>query len=147
MVQFIEAPTRNDALLDLVISNHVELITNVQIKEHLGSSDHNMISFDVRFRQEIHTGKIKTLYFKRANFPRMRAALQDLDWGGILASRNTEQKCEFLKKTVWDLTAKYIPMGNKFKRLKIKPLWLTAKVKKAINYRKELLKNIKMKEH
>ena len=47
MVQFIEAPTRNDALLDLIISNHAELITNVQIKEHLGSSDHNMISFDV----------------------------------------------------------------------------------------------------
>ena len=42
MVQFIEAPTRNDALLDLVISNHADRITNVQIKEDLGSSDHNM---------------------------------------------------------------------------------------------------------
>lgn len=39
MVQFIEALTRNDALLDLVISNHAELVTNVRIKEHLGSSD------------------------------------------------------------------------------------------------------------
>ena len=40
----------------------------------------------------------------------MRAALQDLDWEGKLASMETEQKCK--------LTAKYIPMGNKFKRLK-----------------------------
>ena len=46
-VQFIEAPTRNDALFDLVISNHAELITDVHIKEHLDSSDHNMILFDV----------------------------------------------------------------------------------------------------
>ena len=45
MVQLIEAPSRNDALLVLAISNHAERITNVQIKEHLGSSDHNMISF------------------------------------------------------------------------------------------------------
>lgn len=35
MVQFIEALTRNNALLDLVISNHAVLITNVHIT-HLG---------------------------------------------------------------------------------------------------------------
>ena len=72
--------------------------------------------------KKTHTGKIKTLNFKKANFPRMRAALQDLDWEGILASMSTEQKWEFFKKTVWDLTAKFIPMGNKFKGLKIKPM-------------------------
>ena len=88
-----------------------------------------MISFDVSCKQKIHTGKIKTLNFKRANFPRMRAALQDLDREGILALMNTEQKWEFFKKTVCQLTTKYIPMGNKFKRLKIKPMWLTVKVK------------------
>ena len=91
MVQLIEAPTRNDALLDLVISNHAERITNVQIKEHLGSSDHNMILFDVSCKQKPHTGRIKTLNFKRAHFPRMRAALQDLDCQRILASMGTDR--------------------------------------------------------
>ncbi|CAI9617149.1 unnamed protein product [Staurois parvus] len=49
---------------------------------------------------------------------------------------NTTQKWEFFKKTVCEHTAKYIPMGNKFKRLKIRPMWLTAKVKKAIDNKK-----------
>ena len=82
----------------------------------------------------------KTLNCKRANLPRMRAALQDLDWEGILALMSTEQKWEFFKKTLCKLTAKYIPMGNTFKRLKIKPMWLTAKVKKAINNKKSVFK-------
>ena len=56
---------------------------------------------------------------------------------------NTEQKWEFFKKTVCDLTAKYIPMGNKFKRLKIKPMWLTAKVKQAINNKKRAFEKYK----
>ena len=129
MLQFIEAPTRNYALLDLVISSHAELINNVHIKEHLGSSDHNMISFNVSCKQKKHTGNTKTLNFKRANFPRMRAAPQDLDWKGILASMGTEQKWEIFKKTLCKLIAKYIPMDNTFKRLKIKPMWLQPKLK------------------
>lgn len=40
---FVESPTRSEAFLDLVITNNAELITNVDIKENLGSSEHNMI--------------------------------------------------------------------------------------------------------
>lgn len=61
MVQFIEALTRNNALLDLVISNYAELITNVHIKENLGSSDYNVISFNVSCKQQAHTGNIRHL--------------------------------------------------------------------------------------
>ncbi|CAI9607944.1 unnamed protein product, partial [Staurois parvus] len=49
---------------------------------------------------------------------------------------NITQKWEFFKKTVCEHTAKYIPMGNKFKRLKIKPMWLTAKAIKATDNKK-----------
>ncbi|CAI9617687.1 unnamed protein product, partial [Staurois parvus] len=49
---------------------------------------------------------------------------------------NTTQKWEFFKKTVCEHTAKYIPMGKKFKRLKPMIMWLTAKVKKAIDNKK-----------
>ncbi|CAI9552682.1 unnamed protein product [Staurois parvus] len=41
-----------------------------------------MISFIVSCKQRAHTGKIKMLNFKSANFPRLRAALQDLRLGG-----------------------------------------------------------------
>ncbi|CAI9554144.1 unnamed protein product [Staurois parvus] len=77
-----------------------------------------MMSCNVSFKQAVHTRKIKTLYFKRTHFPRLRAAVRDIDWERILALMNTEQKWEFFKTTVCEHTAKYISMGNKFKRLK-----------------------------
>ena len=81
----------------------------------------------------------KTSFFYIAENYRLYVAL---DWEGILAPMNTEQKWEFFKKTVYELTTKYVPMGNKFKRLKIKPMWLTVKVKKAINNKKIAFKEI-----
>ena len=140
MVQFVDTPTRKDALLDLVISNQAELVTNIHIKEHLGNSDHNMISFNLSVKQHAHTGKTKTLNFRRANFPMLRAALQHIDWEGMFAQKNTEQKWESFKSVVHTHTEQYIPVSNKFKRLKVKPMWLTSSVKKAIKNKKRAFK-------
>jgi len=42
-------PTRGEAVLDLVLSSDPDLATNVEIISELGSSDHNVVSFDIRF--------------------------------------------------------------------------------------------------
>ena len=46
--QLINQPTRLDAVLDLVISNRPENISNIKIGDGLGSSDHNIITFDLQ---------------------------------------------------------------------------------------------------
>lgn len=81
MVQYIVASIKNAALLDLLISNTAEPITNVHLKENLNSSGHNIISLILSCEGE-HTGKIKTPNFDRENFPISRTLLQDLE--GIL---------------------------------------------------------------
>lgn len=45
--QLVEALTRTNALLDLVISNNTELISDMEITENLGTSEHKVITFEV----------------------------------------------------------------------------------------------------
>lgn len=40
MEQLVESPSRNTTVLDLVITNNADLITEVKIKESIGNSDH-----------------------------------------------------------------------------------------------------------
>ena len=54
---------------------------------------------------------MKNVVFYNPKNYRVYAAL---DWEGILASMDTEQKWEFFKKNVCEHTAKYIPIGNTF---------------------------------
>ena len=46
LLQLINEPTSLDAVLDLVISYPPENISNTKICDGLGSSDHNIITFD-----------------------------------------------------------------------------------------------------
>lgn len=64
MGQFIEGPNRNDALLNLLISHNVELITDV--KRKLGNSDHNIISFNLSYKntkRQKHLILRETIFF------------------------------------------------------------------------------------
>ena len=40
-------PTRGESVLDLILSREPELVSNVEVKEKLGNSDHNMLTFQV----------------------------------------------------------------------------------------------------
>ena len=47
MFQMVDAPTRNNALLDLLITNNTDLITDVEIRGNLGNSNHRSIGFSI----------------------------------------------------------------------------------------------------
>ena len=45
LTQHVLEPTRATRILDIVLSSQKELVDNVEIKEPLGSSDHNQMHF------------------------------------------------------------------------------------------------------
>ena len=45
LTQHVLEPTRATRVLDIVLSSQKELVDNVEIKEPLGSSDHNQLHF------------------------------------------------------------------------------------------------------
>ena len=127
--QMVDAPTRNNALLDLLITNNTGLITDVEIRGNLGNSDHGSIRFSINHTNRKHKGNTKTLDFKRANFPKLRSLLKDFKWDKILGTKNMEEKRECFKRILNKGISQCIPMGNKFKRANKSPGWLNSNVK------------------
>lgn len=72
MCQFVDAPTRNNALLNLLITNNIDLI----IRDNLGNRDHRVITFFHMKRR--HEGSARTFIFKRANFSKWGPILHDI---------------------------------------------------------------------
>jgi len=46
LTQFIDKPTRGSALFDLLLSNDPNMVEEVEVREHLGASDHNIVCQD-----------------------------------------------------------------------------------------------------
>ena len=49
--QHVLEPTRATRILDIMLSSQKELVDNVNIKEPLGSSDHNQMHFNIKKNQ------------------------------------------------------------------------------------------------
>jgi hypothetical protein len=41
LLQHVQEPTRENNVLDLVLSSTEGVVDNLEVKEHLGNSDHN----------------------------------------------------------------------------------------------------------
>ena len=47
LTRSIDTPTRGDAILDLVISNCSKNLMDIDVCDRLGSSDHNIVNFNL----------------------------------------------------------------------------------------------------
>ena len=52
LTQHVLEPTRATRILDIVLSSQKELADNVEIKEPLGSSDHNQMHFNINVKSD-----------------------------------------------------------------------------------------------
>ena len=64
LTQHVLEPTREENVLDIVLSLQKELVDNVKIHEPLGNSDYNQIHFDINVKSESknkkHIGETST---------------------------------------------------------------------------------------
>ena len=52
LTQHMLEPTREENVLDLILSSQNVLVDNVKIHEPLGNGDHNQIHFDIKVKSE-----------------------------------------------------------------------------------------------
>ena len=52
--QHVTQPTRLDSILDLVITSNPDTIDEVVVLAHLGTSDHNMLSWETNYYMSNH---------------------------------------------------------------------------------------------
>ena len=77
--QFVDKPMRGSAVLDLLLSNNPNMVEEVEVGEHLGASDHNIVCAKILLRVRVQDSRVRLLDFRKANFEGMRRELGDVD--------------------------------------------------------------------
>eukprot|EP00061_Rhincodon_typus_P006812 g27836.t1 len=95
--QFMVGPTGKQTVLDLVMCSEADLIRELNGKELLEGSDHNMIEFTLQFKRKKVELDVMVLQLNKGNYRSMREELTRIDWERSLAGKTVEQQWqEFL---------------------------------------------------
>ena len=79
VTQHVLEPTRATRILDIVLSSQKELVDNVEIKEPLGSSDHNQMHFIINVKSDKPKVKQCRRDFRKGNYKEIRKRLTLID--------------------------------------------------------------------
>lgn len=108
MEQLVQFPTRKSNILDLIFSNNVDLITNIETIVNSGISDHNTIEFTLGYDLEapnsmvskgmnIRESKLAEMDVDKASeedWQRINVGLSKVNWNDELLGLNTEESLE-----------------------------------------------------
>jgi len=109
LTQHVLCLTRCDTILDLVFSREPELVSDLEVINNLGDSDHNMILFTIHLLCNDHADIKKLRNYRRGDFVRINQCLSDTDWDDYLNS-NSEISWNRFRDLLLDLVNRYVPM-------------------------------------
>lgn len=140
LTQHVKEPTRERNILDLVITTHEDLISSLDVREHLSTSDHKML--DIRISANYTQCKSQTLMydFKNANFDNLRASLSDLH-GKLSGINDPSELWESFKLSVLENQNLHIPMKPKSEK-HTSPPWFNRNIGNELK-RRNLLYTLK----
>ena len=65
--QYIEEPTREQAILDWVLCNEKGLVGNLVVREPLGTGDHKMVEFFIKVDSDVVDSETRVLNLNKGN--------------------------------------------------------------------------------
>ena len=107
-------PTRNENTLDLVFSNDMYSICDLQSLPPLGNSDHCIVYFTTTINPPLSSGDSKVINksrcWRRANFDAINFELSLINWNSIFQfCFNVHQCYDTFINILNDLCDKYVP--------------------------------------
>jgi len=136
--------TRDNSILNLVISREPDLVSNVSVIENLGNSDHNMVKFTVHHISSVKSSKIHHRDYSRGNYQQINNYLSTVDWSSLMSGSVNECWTQF-KQIVLDLEQKYIPLKPTTRIAKHK--WMTHKALWLVRRKHRIYTRYKDKQH
>ena len=134
--QYVREPTRGPNILDLIFSNQENLVSDVQVREHLATCDHNMINFVINSQNNPVKETIYVPDFSKANYDGMKKAIDSITLNGATAD---EMWLSFKNQFIYHQN-RFIPLRKKITNYNHKAAWYTPKITKAIRNRNRLYK-------
>ena len=122
LAQCVEEPTRGENILDLVLTTNDNLLENVTVREPLGSSDHNMVQFEVAIHTDPELWKTTYVDYRHGRYRKMRTYLKEVKWTEELNKGPTiEAKWNIFKRYLETAVNKFVP--TKTRKKKRQPQW------------------------
>ena len=96
--QLVLSPTRENNLLDLVLTNQPDLILDVTVVDNLPLTDHDAVKFTLCAADALQTPCKRTLYnYKRANLSSLLDTLSHIPWTIIESANDIEDSWQQFK--------------------------------------------------
>ena len=122
LTQHVLEPRRATRVLDIVLSSQKELVDNVNIKEPLGSSDHNQMHFNINIKSDRTKVKQCRRDFGKGNHKEIRKSLALIDWNDKMKNKTATECWNILRGELDSAIDSYVPMKKQGKRSKKKHL-------------------------
>jgi ribonucleases P/MRP protein subunit RPP40 len=155
LIQLVDNPTRENNILDLVLTSDSSIISNVTVGEPFESSDHQIIRWQLIGITNMIKNNVANFNYFKADYHEIRTWIQEQNWNTKLIGKGLENSWNLIKSDLILARNKFVP---KFKKRKSKCKWVTrqavkcrkAKVKAWNNYIKsgrnrELYETYKLK--
>src|SRR6266568_4819827 len=124
LFQHVDEPTRGKNILDLVLTSEENMIENLSVGERFGTSDHQIIRWNMLACKEIQK-EIKSFNYNKGDYDNMRVEAGLIKWNEVVTGNNVESDWSRLKKNFEQMRKKFIPFKNsKIKQSK----WITRSV-------------------
>jgi len=123
--QSADSPTREGAILHLVLGNEPGLVANVSVGEQFGNSDHNSISFTVLMGKDKCSPQVKMLNWGKANYKNVRQELMNVHWGQMFEGKSASGMWEAFKCKLIEIQDRHVPVRMRDKYGKFREPWLT----------------------
>ena len=139
--QAITEPTRVESsnTLDLLLTNTLNSINDINVGETLSNSDHNIIRFRYNFayRSKPKDNLMTVPDYKKGNYDKMRIKLNSINWGEIFNCKDAHEMWEIFINIINELKIECIPQKIKRKLTKHKPLWFNRNIQTKLKDKKK----------
>jgi len=116
LTQMLDMPTRNEALLDLPLTNQEKLLYNISVSNSLGCCDHNIVEPRILLISLKISSKTKVLYFQKADFSSRRAQLGGIPWETSMEDKEVNTIWHFFKNAFLEPQKQFMSFKVKGRR-------------------------------
>ena len=105
--QVVHTPIREGNILDLVLVNDPTQISNLQVLEHFGGSDHNIICFGLQCPiPRVSRAQRKVYLYSQGDYDALNSKL---DWDSLFQDKSNNRCWEIFEEKYNTLIEKHIP--------------------------------------
>jgi hypothetical protein len=142
--QVVHEATRSAAILDLVLTSDEDLIGNVRVGEHLDTSDHNIVRFDLNIMSKtaVAENKTKILDFRTGDYEKFRNMLSVVEWEREFEGKNCFEMWEKFKSILSATQSQCFKM-KAIRTENRKPRWWNNEIRNKIRNKRILFRKLK----